>query len=135
MSAGIASASVANPVLSLFMKPMGFEFGWSRTAFSAVIIIAAVGGSLLSIIVGSIIDKRGSRIVLVLGSAIIAGCLVALSRVRAIWHFYAVFSVARAIMSGAINLAIPVAVANWFILKRGRVMGVTAAAPRKVKPR
>ncbi|MFC1977927.1 MFS transporter, partial [Chloroflexota bacterium] len=130
MSAGIAIASVANPVLSLFMKPMGFEFGWSRTAFSAVIIVAAIAGSLLSITVGPIIDKRGSRIVLVLGSAIIGGCLAALSKVQAIWHFYAVFGVARAIMGGAINLAIPVVVANWFILKRGRVMGVTAAAPR-----
>ncbi|MFC1934496.1 MFS transporter [Chloroflexota bacterium] len=129
MSAGIASTSVTNPILSLFMKPMGFELGWSRTSFSAVILIAAVAGSLLSMTVGSVIDKRGARIFLVLGSAIIGGCLVALSRVRAIWHFYTVFGVARAIMGGAINLAIPVVVANWFILKRGRAMGITAAAP------
>ncbi|MFC2021844.1 MFS transporter [Chloroflexota bacterium] len=129
LSVGIAVASVANPVLSLFMKPMGFEFGWSRTTFSAVILIAAIAGSLLSMTVGPIIDKRGARIVLVLGSAVIGGCLVALSRVRAIWHFYTVFGVARAVMGGATNLAVPVVVANWFILKRGRAMGIATSAP------
>ncbi len=127
LAVGIADASVANPLLSLFMKPMGLEFGWSRTMFSAVIFIAALPGSLLSITIGPLADRRGTRVVLAAGSAIIAACLVALSRVAALWHFYAVFGIARAVMGGATSLAIPVVVANWFVRKRGRAMGIAAA--------
>ncbi len=127
ITVGIADASVANPLLSLFMKPMGDELGWSRSAFSAVIFIAAIPGSLLAMAVGPLIDRHGPRLILALGSAIIGGCLAALSSISAIWHFYAVFGVARAVMGGANSLAIPVVVSNWFVRKRGRAMGIATA--------
>lgn len=124
---GIAHAGTLNPILSLFMKPMGDEFGWSRTMFSAAVFISALGGSLLSVAVGPLIDKRGPRIVMVIGAAIIGASLTALSKVRALWHFYALFGVARSVTSGATGLAVPVVVANWFVRKRGRAMGIALA--------
>lgn len=127
LSMGIAHTGVLNPMLSLFMKPMGSEFGWSRAMFSAAVTIAALGGGLLSVVIGPLIDKRGPRIIMVLGAAIIGGCLAALSKVRNIWHFYALFGLARSVEGGATGLAIPVVVANWFIRERGRAMGIALA--------
>ncbi len=127
LTVGIADSSVANPLLSLFMKPMGDELGWSRTSFSAVIFIAAIPGSLLAMVVGPLIDRHGPRLILALGSAIIGACLAALSSISAIWHFYTVFGIARAVMGGANSLAIPVVVANWFVRQRGRAMGIATA--------
>ena len=129
VSMGMAHAGVLNPMLSLFMKPMAAEFGWTRTMFSAAVFIGALGGGLLSLVVGPLIDKRGPRIVMVAGAAIIGTCLALLSKIGALWHFYSLYGLARSVLGGATGLAVPTTVANWFIRKRGRATGIALAGP------
>ena len=58
---GFSFLSVMTGSLSMFIEPVGSEFGWSRTLVSAGFTIAAVFTALLSPFFGMIVDRFGSR--------------------------------------------------------------------------
>ncbi|MDO8672192.1 MAG: hypothetical protein Q7O66_12305, partial [Dehalococcoidia bacterium] len=53
--------------LSLFVKPMSADLGWSRAAISGVLSFGTVVEGLVAPIVGPIIDKRGGRGLMIFG--------------------------------------------------------------------
>src|SRR4051795_4519051 len=62
--AGFARQGPAVATLSIFIEPLTREFGWSRTALSGA---ASLGGLLAAIIaplIGPVLDRCGSRLVL-----------------------------------------------------------------------
>lgn len=117
--------AMVNPVLSLFIKPLEDEFGWSRGAISASISGAGVLMTLSMLVVGPVIDRFGARVLVVIGSVIGAICLVALSQVSELWQFAFLFMVGRGSMVGSGNVAMGVAVSKWFVRLRGRAIGIT----------
>src|SRR4051812_49964502 len=61
---GFARQGPAVATLSIFVEPLTREFGWSRTALSGA---ASLGGLLAAIVaplIGPVLDRHGSRIVL-----------------------------------------------------------------------
>ncbi len=124
---GINQAGVLNPLLSLFMKPMSDEFGWSRAQFSGGVLFATVGGGILALLIGQFLDKRGLKLVMIIGSAVIGLSVAALSTVKQLSQFYAYFGIGRSVMAGGTMLAISVVVTNWFLRKRGRAMAIAMA--------
>ncbi len=125
-----AQTCTFNPSLSVFMKPMTSEFGWSRAAFSGAVSLGSVFGGLLSLVIGPIVDRRGARLVLTMAVTILGGCLVLVSRFAALWQFYLFFGLGRAISVGVIEVGALTAVCNWFIRKRGRAVGIVTMGTR-----
>ncbi len=109
------------------MKPMGDEFGWSRAQFSGVVLVAAIGGSILSLVLGPIMDRRGPKLVMLAGGALMGLLVSTLSQVKQLWQFYGLFGLGRSVMAGGTDLAISVAVTNWFRRRRGRVIAIALA--------
>jgi len=128
--ASFAQTATFNPTLSVFLKPMTSEFGWSRATFSGAVSLGSVVGGLMSLMVGPIVDRRGARLVLVAGTGVLGACLMLVSRFAALWQFYLFFGLGRAMSVGIIEVATMVAVSNWFIKKRGRAIGIITMGTR-----
>ena len=127
---GFTESGVFQNILSIFMKPMVDEFGWTRASVTGAIAVGSVCGGLLSLVVGPILDRHGPRMVSFWGILILSLGLGALTFVDSLWQFYLFFSIGRMVAVGVLSLAISVSVANWFVRYRGRAMGITRVGDR-----
>src|SRR3972149_1972628 len=121
---GFTEAGVFQNILSIFMKPMVHDFGWSRGAVAGAVASGSLFGGLLSFSVGPLPDRHGPRLVAFWGILILSSGLIAMTSIAHIWQFYLFFGTGRMIAVGVLRLATSVAVANWFFRLRGRAMGI-----------
>ena len=127
---GSTEAGVFQNILSIFLKPMVEEFGWSRATVAGSIAFGSLCGGIASPWVGPILDRHGPRMVAFLGIIILSAGLVGMSFTRQIWQIYIFFGIGRMIAIGVLTLVISVTVSNWFIRQRGRAMGIAWLGPR-----
>ena len=129
-SATFTQVPMYGPVISVFVKPIGDELGWSR----GEIALAFTGGTLvglgLSALVGKQLDRYGARAAVIVAGMIIAGVLVGLALMQEVWQFWLLFGSGRAAALAGINLGTSVAVVNWFVRKRGRAVGFLSMSLR-----
>ena len=112
-------------MLGFFFKPLQKEFGWSRTAISAVQTITRVGEAIVSAVIGPLIDRYGSRVLMPIGAIIVGFAMLGVTQINAIWQFYLLRGIVVAIGFALMgNVVISVAVNNWFIRKRGRALAI-----------
>ena len=110
-------------VLGLFFTPLNSEFGWSRTAISAVLSLARLFEGLTSPLLGPIIDRYGPRIPMVIGGILLSLGFVGLSLMANLWQFYLIRGVLMAAGFALTGMLITnTAVSNWFIRRRGRAI-------------
>lgn len=107
---------------SAFFNPMIAEFGWSRTAMSGVSSLSRLEGGLEGPIAGWLIDKFGSRRILLIGVAIVGIGFIALWLVNSLLSLYLIFGLLSMGYGLGYNSAPQAAVAKWFIRKRGRAL-------------
>jgi len=122
---GVTEAGVFQNILSIFMKPMAQDFGWSRAAVTGAIAVGSLCGGLVSPFVGPVVDRYGPRMVAFWGIVFFSIGLSALMFVRHIWQLYLFFGMGRMIAVGVLGLVVTVSVSNWFVRQRGSAMGVT----------
>jgi len=127
---GFTESGVFQNILSIFMKPMVDEFGWTRASVTGAIAFGSVCGGLLSLVVGPILDRHGPRMVAFWGIFFLSLGLFAMTFATHIWQLYLFFGVGRMIAVGVLSLATAVSVSNWFIRLRGRAMGITKIGER-----
>ena len=119
---GVASYS-ARPlmsvaVLTVFVVPMSEQFGWTRAEFAGAVSLGGVFAAVISPLVGPVLDRYGSGMVVGISSAIAGLAAVALGAVSQIWMFYVVYVPGRAMFASPLELGTSVAVSNWFIRRR-----------------
>ena len=68
-----ANAASAISILTIFVIPMTEEFGWSRTEFAGATSLGAILGAALAPLAGMMVDRLGSRMILVIGGLVVAG--------------------------------------------------------------
>jgi MFS family permease len=117
-----AQVPMYGPVLSVFVKPIGDDTGWSRGDISLAFTIGSLLGSVASSIVGHYIDRYGARLSVVIAGMVVTGALVGLALMQEVWQFWIFFGAGRTAALAGINMGTSVAVANWFIRKRGRAV-------------
>jgi MFS family permease len=105
--------------LSLYLVALRKAHGWSPATISAVVTFYYVAGAFLVMQVGDLIQKRGARIVVVVGTALMSLGVCGITLVREPWQLYLAFAVmipGWAAMGGA---AINTVIAQWFDRRRG----------------
>jgi len=122
---GVTEVGVFQNILSIFMKPMAQDFGWSRASVTGAIAVGSICGGLASPFVGPILDRYGPRMVAFWGIVFFSMGLFALMFVRHIWQLYLFFGMGRMIAVGVLSLVVTVSVSNWFVRRRGRALGIT----------
>jgi sugar phosphate permease len=122
----VASASPLF-LFSALVDPLEDEFGWSRAAIGAGPSIAAVMAGLVTAVAGYLVDRVGVRRLLVVGVTLVGGGFLATSQIQALWQLY----ISLAIIAAGMGLAgVPVcavAMAHWFVKRRGRALGIVTA--------
>jgi MFS family permease len=95
---GFSMAAVNNNTIGLFMEPLKNEFGWNRSQITFGLTINAVASTLLSPVVGAMVDRWGSRWLALPGLALAAvgiaclGLVNSLAQWTMVWCFYALVS-------------------------------------------
>ena len=130
MIMAFATVQLYGPVLSVFVKPIGDDMGWNRTEIAFAFTIGSFLGSMFTTAIGRFLDRHGARMVAALAAMFIAAMLLGLAIMQAPWHMWIFFGLARAVSIAGVQLGATVAVANWFIQKRGRAAAMGAFGQR-----
>jgi MFS family permease len=73
---------------------------------------------------GRVLDKYGSRAIVVIAGLIIVLSMIGISFMQAPWQFWTLFGLGRGSALGGIQVGIGISVANWFVKKRPRAMAL-----------
>jgi len=111
----------------VYYVPLLHELGASRAALGSVIGLARLEGGLIAPIAGWLIDRYGPRQLMYFGITTMGLCFFLLSRITALWMLYAVFLLMATASSFGGGRPISIAVANWFVRKRARALGILLA--------
>lgn len=97
---GFSFLSIMTGSLSMFMGPVGSEFGWSRTLVSSGFTIASMVTAILSPFIGILVDRYGSRRIALPGIVATSLCIAAFSFANGsatqwvmLWLVYAVIGI------------------------------------------
>ena len=126
----IAQVPMYGPVFSVFVRPIEDDLGWTRASITLAFTVGSLGGSLLATVIGAMLDRHGARPVMAGAGVVAAAGLVGVAVMSEEWHFWAAYGAARAASVAGVGLGMSVAIANWFIRKRGRATAMRAAGQR-----
>ena len=108
---------------TLVLDPITEEMNWTKTQVTAAYPIMGVVIAILAPLLGSWFDKVGPRPLLFFGLSGLGFSLIMLHSVDSLIWFYLWFSMANASSVG-MWMAVGPTVANWFVRKRGRAIGI-----------
>ena len=118
------------PVLGVFVTPIQEELGWGRTTIATGFLIGSVAGAAASYVTGKLVDVYGPRVVVAAAGACIALAMVGLSTIQEPYEFWAYFGLARGSAIAGVEIGTSVAVAKWFVRRRGRALAFKAVGQR-----
>jgi OFA family oxalate/formate antiporter-like MFS transporter len=126
--AGFARQGPALAPLSIFVEPMTREFGWSRTAISGAVSLGGVLAALVAPLIGPLLDRRGSRLLLSVAVVVNGVALILLSFTPSLACFYLFFCIARMNWAAPFDLGIYAALNNWFVRRRALAASLATMA-------
>jgi MFS family permease len=112
--------------LGLITEPLLADLGMSRVVYAQVNLIATLIGALFAFGVGSIIDRRGSRIVTTLLAAGLGAVVLAMSQVTGSVMLLIFVTLTRGLGQTALSIASLAMVGKWFRRRLTWAMGVYA---------
>jgi MFS family permease len=125
----LLAAQAVRAAPGVIITPLESEFGWSRTEISLAISLSILTFGLGGPLGGTLIDRFGPRLVMLVGDLLIVAGLVGLLFVQNIWQMYLLWGLPIGIGTGAVGGVLGAAVAyRWFRTHRGLVIGAFGAA-------
>ena len=124
----IGPGQFAFAALGLFIKPLGTEFGWSRSGISLALTAFTVVLALSMPVVGHFVDRLGSRRVLIPAVFAVGVLLAAVGAlISQLWHLMLIFVLIGSLGAGANSLPYMRTIAAWFEKRRGLAIGIAMA--------
>ena len=111
--------------ISVFLKPLSLEFGWSRGDTAFAYTAAAMLNGLGGILMGFLADRYSTRPLVLFGGLMLGGALVLAGSITSLWQLYLIYGP----IMGAMGLAafISPLLANigfWMKKNRGLAIGL-----------
>ena len=122
---GLAFGSMAS--ISVFLKPVSLEFGWSRGQTSFAYSIASFASAAFGVIWGQVADKYGTRWFGFAGAICMSLVLFALSSLDSIFQFYLLYFLFGAMGSAILFSPLYANVGFWFRENPGLALGLAAS--------
>ena len=113
--------------ISVFLKPLSSEFGWSRGETSLGYTVISFSSALFGILWGYIADRFGTRWFGLIAAFAMSASLFALSQQQSIWQFYGLYFLFGAFGNAMVTSPLFANVGFWFAHKPGLALGITAA--------
>jgi MFS family permease len=125
ISTGPAAFGLAS--IGIVAEPLAKEFGWSRTAISAAVSIMMLCTAISMPLAGRLIDRLGTRRILLPSIILLALCMGGLSMVRSYWQFLALYIGMGTIAVGTNSTAYMRVITSWFDHRRGLAIGIAGS--------
>ena len=110
---------------SVFLKPVGAEFGWTREAVSGAFGFAAISVAIASPKLGQLLDRLGPRRIILPCYAIYGMALCSLAFLSGhIAQFYATFVIIGLVGNATTQMGYSRAVSTWFDKRRGLALAL-----------
>ena len=120
-------ATVLVYTFGVFVKPLTEEFHSSRGSIAFAVSLLDIAATFLAPGVGRLVDRHGTRKVIVASVLALAGCLAGLSLVRPpLWHLYVLYALAGSLGIATSPVTYSRVVANWFDRRRGLALGLAS---------
>ena len=107
----------------VYFKPMAAELGWNRTVVSGAFSLSRIVGSVMSIVFGLIVDKRGAKLVLICCGLICGIGYILLSGIDAVWQLYVAYGI---LIGAGVSIFAPMVsiTSKWFVRRRSMMVGI-----------
>ena len=122
---GLAFGSMAS--ISVFLKPVSFEFGWSRGQTSFAYTVASLSSAVFGVLWGQVADKYGTKWFGFVGAICMSLVLFALSSLDSIIQFYTLYFLFGAMGSALLFSPLYANVGFWFKENPGLALGLAAS--------
>ncbi|MBK49441.1 MAG: hypothetical protein CL768_00160 [Chloroflexi bacterium] len=113
--------------ISVFLKPLSLEFGWSRGQTSLGYTVISFSSALFGVFWGYIADKYGTRWFGIVAAIMMSLSLFLLSKQSNIYHFYGFYFLFGAFGNAMVTSPLFANVGFWFRKNPGLALGITAA--------
>ena len=126
----LVNALMTTPVwggVGIWLSALEMEFGWSRTQMALAFSLGQLEGSVAGPIVGFLVDRMGSKRIILAGTLVVGVGFVLFSLVSNLPMFYVSFAV---IMLGASMggwMPLMAALNRWFDRRRSFAMGIASS--------
>ncbi len=125
--AQFVSVGSQNYVVGAFLKPMTDDLEWTRAEYTYARTVAQVIMAFTGFFIGSHVDRRGGRQLMLVGITILSCALFALSFVQELWHWIVLNGLIMTIGAAMIgNLVVNVTISKWFVEKRGLAVALAS---------
>jgi MFS family permease len=115
----------ARTAFSLLFPPILDEFGWDRGLTAGAFSFGFLFSAVLSPFIGRLTDRRGPRVVVELGIAVMTAGLLLATLVRRPWQLYATLGLLVGAGGNCLGYtAHALFLPNWFVRRRGLAMSV-----------
>jgi len=122
---GLAFGSMAS--ISVFLKPVSLEFGWSRGQTSFAYTVASLSSAVFGVLWGQVADKYGTKWFGFVGAICMSLVLFALSSLDSIAQFYTFYFLFGALGSALLFSPLYANVGFWFKENPGLALGLAAS--------
>ncbi len=111
--------------ITAFDEALLTQFDWSRGALKFRDLITLLLAGVMAPFIGIAIDKVGPKILILIGSLMLAVLYFAYSKIGSITHVYLIHvGFAAVLVAAGLNVAV-IMVSQWFVTKRGTALGIT----------
>ena len=113
--------------VGIFLKPLIAEFGWSRGNLSLGYTAIAFASAATGILWSMVVDRHGSRWVVLTGAIVMGIPLILLSRMEHLVEFYLYYFIFGAFAHATVTAPLYTCVGLWFKRNVGLALGLTFA--------
>jgi len=123
----VSAAALGLP--GAFLRPLSREFGWSTAQISSALAVRFFLYGLIGPFAAVLLDRYGVRRIVCTALCMIAGGVMLVTRMTALWQLVFLWGLILGIGSGLTALVLAATVANrWFEHRRGLVLGLLTAS-------
>ncbi len=113
--------------ISVFLKPLAAEFGWTRGETSFGYSVISFSSALFGVAWGFLADRIGTRYFGLIAAVVMAACLFGLSLQTGLWQFYGLYFLFGAFGNALVSSPLFANVSFWFRHNPGLALGLTAS--------
>jgi len=112
---------------TVFFEPLVKEFGWSYTQVSFASSLRGLEMGILSPLIGALVDRFGSRKLLIAGTITVGSGLILMSATQSLLMFYGAMVLIAFGGGGCTSVVTMTAIAQWFRKNIGKALGIMSA--------
>jgi MFS family permease len=118
----------ARLMIGVLFKPVIADFGWSRSAVSAAVLVNLAVFAVAIVVAGRLFDRYGPRWIILVSSVLFSGGLMLTAVMTDLWQFVLFYGVISAAGLGGTSAPIFGAiVSHWFERRRGTAVSIAMA--------